>query len=84
LKIKYPLILRNLENGDRFTPVNFKGRKKIKKILSEKKFSPEQKKKTAVLESEGKIYWISGVAKNHFNALPLKGEKTLVIKRILR
>lgn len=83
-KIKFPLTLRNLQNGDRFTPENFKGRKKIKKILSEKKLSPEQKKKIAVLEADGRIYWISGVARNHFNALPLKGEKTLVIKRILR
>ncbi|MDY0361404.1 MAG: tRNA lysidine(34) synthetase TilS [Desulforegulaceae bacterium] len=83
-KIKFPLILRSLENGDRFSPQNFKGRKKIKKILCEKRLSPDQKKKIAVLESEGKIYWISGVAINHFNAFPLKGEKTLVIKRILR
>lgn len=82
--IKLPLILRNLENGDRFSPENFRGRKKIKKILTEKKLSPDEKKKLAVVESDGKIYWISGVAKNHFNAFPLKGEKTLVIKRILR
>ncbi|MDY0131825.1 MAG: tRNA lysidine(34) synthetase TilS [Desulforegulaceae bacterium] len=82
-EINFPLILRNLEKGDRFSPKNFKGRKKIKKILAEKKLSPDEKKKIAVLESREKIYWISGVAKNHFNALPLKGEKTLVIKRIL-
>lgn len=82
-KIKFPLILRSIQPGDRFTPKNFRGRKKIKKILSENKLSPIEKQKTLVLESENKILWITQIAINSFGAEPKKGEKTIVIKKIL-
>ncbi|MGM0418327.1 MAG: tRNA lysidine(34) synthetase TilS [Thermodesulfobacteriota bacterium] len=81
--LDFPLILRQIKPGDRFTPKNFHGRKKIKKILNEKKLSPDEKKEIVLLESGEKIMWISGLIKNHFNALPEKGKKTIVIKRIL-
>jgi tRNA(Ile)-lysidine synthase len=81
--LDFPLILRQIKPGDRFTPKNFHGRKKIKKILNEKKLSPDEKKEIIILESGEKIMWISGLIKNHFNALPEKGKKKIVIKRIL-
>ncbi|PIE75082.1 MAG: tRNA lysidine(34) synthetase TilS [Deltaproteobacteria bacterium] len=81
-KVEFPIILRNIKNGDRFSPENFNGRKKIKKILSEKKLSPAMKKDTIVLEYCGKIIWIAGIAVNNSEIKPEKNKKTIVIKKV--
>ena len=83
-RLKFPVIIRTIKPGDRFTPANFWGRKKLKKILNEKRLSPFEKERIIVLESQGKIHWISGVDKNYFNAHPENSEKALLVRRVLR
>lgn len=59
--IKLPLTIRTWENGDSFTPIHFKGRKKISKYLSDKKLHSSEKKQTLVISDvSNKIIAIIG------------------------
>ena len=58
--LRFPLILRKWEHGDKIQPLGMKGIKKVSDILIDKKISIEEKKNIYVVLSRGEIVWIVG------------------------
>ncbi|MBW3467149.1 tRNA lysidine(34) synthetase TilS [Arthrospiribacter ruber] len=59
-KLSFPLILRKWELGDKFMPLGMKKEKKISDFLIDLKIPMVEKRKIAVLESNGEIVWVVG------------------------
>jgi len=58
--LRFPLVLKKWENGDKIQPLGMKGIKKVSDILIDKKISIEEKKNIYVVLSQGEIVWIVG------------------------
>lgn len=59
--VKFPLLLRNVEKGDRFFPFGMKGSKLVSKYMTDKRFSLIDKQKQMVIEdASGNIIWLVG------------------------
>ena len=59
-KLVFPLILRNVQPGDRFTPLGLQGSQKVKKYFIDRKIPHEHRWKCPVLLSRGRILWLVG------------------------
>ncbi len=59
-KLKFPITIRNWNEGDSFQPFGMKGRKKISDFFIDKKIGVSEKSKIKILESNGEIAWIIG------------------------
>jgi len=59
-KISFPVIIRNYLPGDRFTPLGMQGSQKIAKYLINNKVPRENRIKSPVVISNGKIIWLAG------------------------
>ena len=59
-KLKFPLQIRQWEEGDFFFPIGMNGSKKLSDYFIDEKFSRFKKEKTFLLCSEGEIVWIIG------------------------
>lgn len=57
-KIKFPLKLRNYQEGDYFYPFGMTGKKKLSKFFKDEKISVLDKKKVWLLCSDSKIVWV--------------------------
>jgi len=79
--LKFPLVLRKWEHGDKIQPLGMKGLKKVSDILIDKKISLEEKKNIYVVLSQDEIVWIVGHVVNEKYKVIL-GED-LVYKMIL-
>lgn len=61
VKVRFPLVLRNIRQGDRFSPFGMKGTKLVSDYLTDKKRNYFQRRKQLVLEdSNGEIIWLLG------------------------
>ena len=79
-EIKYPLIIRNWNEGDFFYPFGMKNKKKISDFLIDNHISRFDKEKLLVLESGEKIVWVIGHRiDNRFRIKPTT-QNVLVIK----
>ena len=79
-EIKYPLIIRNWQEGDFFYPLGMNNKKKISDFMIDNHISRFEKAKLLVLESNGKIVWVIGHRiDNRFRIKPTT-KKSLVIK----
>jgi tRNA(Ile)-lysidine synthase len=63
-KLKPPLVLRNLEPGDRMTPFGMDGTKKIQDLLVDLKVPRARRKKLAALCDQKQILWLVGVRRS--------------------
>ena len=59
-KIHFPLIIRKWMPGDSFYPLGMKQKKKLSDYFIDNKYSILDKEKCRIVESEGKIVWITG------------------------
>ena len=60
-KVKFPLTIRPVENGDWFIPFGMTGRKLVSDFLTDKKFSILQKRRQlALVDASGAIVWLIG------------------------
>lgn len=59
-KLKFPLTLRNYQNGDYFYPLGMKGKKKLSDYLTDIKLNRFEKEKVMVITSEDEIVWVVG------------------------
>ena len=59
-KLSYPLIIRNVEPGDRFVPLGMTGHKKVKDFFIDLKIPSEMRRSTPLLLSKDKPIWICG------------------------
>lgn len=58
--LKFPLVLRPWQQGDRFVPLGMKGKKKVSDFLIDEKVEAHQKREIFVLLSEEEIVWVVG------------------------
>ena len=59
-QLSFPLIIRNYQPGDRFTPLGMRGSKKVKKLFNERKVSRADRQICPVLVSGNDIIWVVG------------------------
>jgi tRNA(Ile)-lysidine synthase len=59
-KLLHPLILRSLEEGDRFIPLGMKGHKKLKDFFIDSKVPKALRRRIPLLVSAGDIVWVVG------------------------
>ena len=60
-KLKPPLILRAIANGDRFTPFGMKGTKKVGDFLTDRKVSRYLRDEIPVIADQNGIVWVVGI-----------------------
>tara|TARA_B110000037_G_scaffold32158_1_gene38681 strand:+ start:35374 stop:36714 length:1341 start_codon:yes stop_codon:yes gene_type:complete len=59
--VKFPLIMRKWKNGDIFTPLGFRGKKKLSDYFKDEKMSLIEKERTWILtNTKNEIIWILG------------------------
>jgi tRNA(Ile)-lysidine synthase len=58
--VLFPLIIRNIEAGDRFQPYGMNGHQKLKKFFINQKVPRSKRSQVAVLISQNKIVWVIG------------------------
>lgn len=59
-KLKAPLALRPVENGDRFIPLGMTDSKKVGDFFTDAKVPPFHRRQVLLLTSAGKICWVVG------------------------
>jgi tRNA(Ile)-lysidine synthase len=60
-KLKFPLLVRNRREGDRYQPLGSPGQKKLKEIMRAKGIPLSQREKRPVFLSGDKVVWILGL-----------------------
>ncbi|MFH1459515.1 MAG: tRNA lysidine(34) synthetase TilS [Candidatus Omnitrophota bacterium] len=60
-KMKFPLLIRTRQSGDRFYPLGLSGSKKLKKFFTDQKINDDQKDLIPLIVSGGKIAWVGGM-----------------------
>ncbi|MEJ2167212.1 MAG: tRNA lysidine(34) synthetase TilS, partial [Desulfobacterales bacterium] len=58
--VQFPLIIRNIRPGDRFSPLGVTGTQTVKKFLSNQKIPVNQRRQCPLVLSDGKIIWLAG------------------------
>ncbi|MBF0451702.1 MAG: tRNA lysidine(34) synthetase TilS [Candidatus Magnetomorum sp.] len=59
-KVRFPMMVRNIETGDRFQPSGMNGHQKLKKFFINQKVPRSKRSQAAVLVSQNKIVWVIG------------------------
>jgi tRNA(Ile)-lysidine synthase len=59
-QLQFPLVVRNVRPGDRFSPLGVNGTQKVKKYFSDHKIAGPRRRFCPLLLSAGKIIWIAG------------------------
>jgi tRNA(Ile)-lysidine synthase len=59
-KIDFPLLIRNIEPGDRFRPVGLFGTQKLKKYFIDHKVPKRDREVTPVIVCRDRIIWVAG------------------------
>ncbi len=78
--VEFPLTIREVENGDRFTPYGMKGSKLVSDFLTDRKVSLiEKKKQLCLTDSNGRIIWLVGHRIGNSNKI---SEHTIKILRV--
>lgn len=79
-KLSFPLTLRLVEEGDRFTPFGMRGSKLVSDYLCSLKMEREERKRQVVLCSGKEIAWLIGLrVSNHF-AVDETTHKVLILE----
>jgi tRNA(Ile)-lysidine synthase len=79
-KIKFPLIVRNWKDGDRFRPFGMKNFRKLSDFFKDEKLSKFDKESVKIVESDGKIVWIAGLRIDDRYRVSTITEKVLVFE----
>ncbi|WP_291781964.1 tRNA lysidine(34) synthetase TilS [Cecembia sp.] len=81
-KLSFPLTVRKWEQGDRMVPLGMKSRKKISDVLIDLKLPLLEKRKAAVLLSEGEVVWLVGHRIGEKYKCDVNTENVLYLKKI--
>ena len=60
-KLRFPLVLRNFEPGDRFIPLGMPGHRKVKDFFIDLKIPSQERASTPILLYQQKPVWICGL-----------------------
>ncbi len=75
-------VLRFRKEGDRFSPAGRNCSKSLKKLFNERKLPPEVRDSVPLMESEGKIAWISGIGAAEQFKVTDETERVLFMKTL--
>lgn len=79
--VRFPLILRQTVEGDRFCPLGMKGSKLVSDFLTDQKKSLFEKRRQLVLQdAKGKIIWIVGMRPDERCRISPDSKKALVVE----
>jgi tRNA(Ile)-lysidine synthase len=59
-RLRFPLMVRNVRPGDRFSPLGVNGTQKVKKYFINNKIPRAQRQKCPLVLSGGNIVWVAG------------------------
>lgn len=59
--LQFPIVIRNFQPGDRFSPFGMTGTQKLKKIFNTHKINPLKRATTPIFLSSGMIIWVGGL-----------------------
>lgn len=81
-RVQFPLILRQVRNGDKFTPYGLKGHKLVSDFLKDAHIDPVTRKQQLVLaDSSDRILWLVGLRiDDHYKIVTNKTKKILQIE----
>ena len=82
-KLHFPLKLRSWQQGDVFTPIGMKGKKKVSDFMIDEKFSTYQKENTWVICSLDTIVCIVGYRINEYFKLVPQTEKVYLVEPLI-
>ncbi|MBI9030882.1 tRNA lysidine(34) synthetase TilS [bacterium] len=77
-KIKFPLTIRNRDNGDRFIPLGIRGFKKLKDFFIDEKVSKFDRDKIPIFTDTEKIIWVGGMRID--NRVAINQETTNILR----
>lgn len=61
-KVKFPLVVRRVENGDWMMPFGMKGRKLLSDLMTDRKMNVfEKRRQLVVVDAQGVIVWVAGL-----------------------
>ena len=82
--LQFPLILRKWRNGDYLYPLGMKmKKKKVSRLLIDKKISLPGKEEVRILETSKKVAWVSGIRIDERFKIKPSTSQVLVVKREL-
>jgi tRNA(Ile)-lysidine synthase len=58
--LSFPLMIRNVRSGDKFTPLGMAGTQKINKFFSDHKIPADERIRCPLLLSQGRVIWVMG------------------------
>ena len=79
-KIQWPLLVRNVQAGDRFRPLGLKGAKKVNRFFMDRKIPRSQRDRIPIIISGGEIVWIAGLEIGDLFALNDQSRQALRLK----
>lgn len=79
-KIKFPLVLKNWEEGDVFQPLGMKGKKKLSDFFIDNKIDVITKQQTKILTQNNQIVWVVGFRIDDAFKLSKNTKNVLIIK----
>ena len=83
-KVAFPLILRTIREGDRFTPFGMKGSKFVSDYLTDIKCSViDKRRQQVVVDATGTIVWLVGRRTSDKCRIDATSTTALVISRVL-
>lgn len=77
--LKFPLVVRRVEKGDRFMPFGMRGQKTLSDYMTDRKFSRYQKKCQWVVCSGEKIAWLVGERSDNRFRITAQTQQVLVL-----
>ncbi|HTJ50271.1 MAG TPA: tRNA lysidine(34) synthetase TilS [Cyclobacteriaceae bacterium] len=80
--VTFPLTWRSWKPGDQFVPLGMQHHKKLSDFLIDMKVSIPDKSKVTVLESGGKIIWVTGYRIDDRFKVTDKTERLLIVKKL--
>jgi tRNA(Ile)-lysidine synthase len=80
--VMFPLTWRSWKSGDQFVPLGMQHHKKLSDFLIDMKISVPDKSRVTVLESDGKIIWVTGHRIDDRFKVTDKTERVLIVKKL--
>ncbi|MFO7557589.1 MAG: tRNA lysidine(34) synthetase TilS [Desulfobacterales bacterium] len=82
-KIAFPLTIRNILPGDRFSPLGIKGTQKVKKFFINRKIKKTARTACPILLSNDKIIWVGGFQIDNSVKVTSSTKKILKVELLL-
>jgi tRNA(Ile)-lysidine synthase len=81
--IAFPVVVRNVRAGDRFSPLGAGGTQKLKKFFIDNKVPRDQRRRCPLLVSRGRILWVAGHRIDHHARLSERTQQVFKAEIIL-